>query len=102
MKKSSGYILLQDIFIFMICSVLIISAMTAWKNSIMKRQQYQKLSQSIHMLEDYQAGRSVSSEDKVKAIMIGTEIGTLMELQAWEKNDREQMVCNFFRFKKED
>lgn len=102
MKKSNGYILLQDIFIFMLCSVLIISAVTAWKNSIMKRQQYQKLSRSIYTLENYQADRRLSSEYEVKTVMLGTEIGNLIELQAWDKKDHEQMVCNFFRFKKED
>ena len=101
MKKSNGYILLQDIFIFMLCSVLIISAVTAWKNSIMKRQQYQKLSRSIYTLENYQADRGLSSEYEVKTVMLGTEIGNLIELQAWDKKDHEQMVCNFFRFKKE-
>lgn len=101
MKKSNGYILLQDIFIFMLCSVLIISAVTAWKNSIMKRQQYQKLSRSIYTLENYQADRNLSSEYEVKTVMLGTEIGNLIELQAWDKKDHEQMVCNFFRFKKE-
>lgn len=98
MRKSNGYILLQDIFIFMICSILLLSAASSWKNAILRRQQYQRISEAVYLLEDYQAGRTLQSKDKVIPVSIATEAGMLTEYQVWENNDGEKMVCNFFRF----
>lgn len=98
MKSSKGFILLQDIVIFLLCSLLLLSAGSAYKMAFVRHQQSLKLSDSFNKMDAYLFGTPDETISKVENTL---NVGKLVELQLWEDSNREKMVCNMFFVERE-
>lgn len=101
MKKSKGFILLLDVIIFFICSLLLLSTANVWKNCIMRRQQYQKLTEAVSSIDAYLIGKTSIAEYNISVTTTGIGIGNMVELQFWEDAGHEQIMFNLFKIEKE-
>ena len=101
MKKSKGFILLIDVIIFFFCSLLLLSTANVWKNCIMRRQQYQKLTEAVSTIDAYLIGKTSGLENKISVNIIATSVGNLVELQFWEDESHEQIMVNLFKIEEQ-
>ncbi|EJX03583.1 secreted protein [gut metagenome] len=97
MKNSSGFLLMQDMIIYLLCSLLLLSAGSAYKMALVKQQHYRSLSDGCARLEAYLLGEG--TDIGISSLRSITQAGTLVELQLWEDGSREKMVCNIFLVK---
>lgn len=98
MNKSNGFLLVQDIVVFALCSILLLASAVTWKTCIMRRQQYKEITEAIAAADSFLAEK-IEADSKITVNYTETEIGTLAELQIWKDVIHGTKTCNFFVFK---
>lgn len=93
MKKSRGFILVQDMIIFLLCSLLLLSAGNSYKMALFKYQQSLRLTEGWNRMEAYFLG---AYNTDISIVISTASLGNMVELQLWEDNAHEKMVCNMF------
>lgn len=96
MRKSKGFLLVYDLIVFLLCSMLILSAASAWKTCIMHRQQYHKLNEAVYGIENCIVNDGMQTSGNITLSQQGIKTGRLKELQAWEDDKHEQLLVNLF------
>lgn len=91
MKNSRGFMLIQDLAIFLLCSLLLLSAGSAFKMALVRHQQANRLTEGCNKIEAYLIG---IPNESMSAVSSTLPIGRLVELQLWEDDSHERMVCN--------
>lgn len=97
MKGSRGFMLVQDMVIFLMCSLLLLSAGSAFKMALVRYQQSYRLTEGYNKIEAYLIG---IPNDCMSTVNSTLPLGRLVELQLWEDSSHEKMLCNMLMVEK--